>query len=171
MVTNTNVVSLEQVNNTYEKETDVDVKERTLLVRRVKFDGIEASTVAERELHKGRWWAYKWLKRFKEDGLEGLKDLPRSGRPLKVSEKKILKIKQKVIESKTGWEVKDVMNLIYEKTGVRYHEVHIRRLLHEWDMSPKVPKKRFVNSASQEEKEEFKKEYWIYSHKSPKDSS
>jgi len=159
LVTNTVVVSLEQVNDVYGRETDVAVKERILLIRRVRFDGVEASTVAERELHKGRWWAYKWLKRFKEYGLKGLKDLPRSGRPSKVSEKKMVKIKQKVIESKTGWEVKEVMNLIYEKTGVRYHEVHVRRLLHKWNMSPKVPKKRFINSASPEEKEDFKKEY------------
>lgn len=168
MATN-NVVSLEYINKAYEKEKGVDTKERILLIRRVMFDGVEASTVAERELHKGRWWAYKWLKRFRENGLEGLKDLPRSGRPPKISEKKMYKIKQKVIESKTGWEVKEVMNLIYEKAGVMYHEVHVRRLLHGWSMSPKVPKKRHVNSASPAEKEDFKKEYWIYAHIPQKD--
>lgn len=57
-----------------------------------------------------------------------INDLPRSDRSPKISEKKMYKVKQKVIESKTGWEVKEVMNLIYEKTGVRYHEVHVRRL-------------------------------------------
>ena len=51
-----------------------------MLVRRVKFGDQEASKVAERELIKTRWGAYKWLKWFKENGLEGLKDLPRSGR-------------------------------------------------------------------------------------------
>ncbi|MBV9177776.1 MAG: winged helix-turn-helix domain-containing protein [Nitrososphaeraceae archaeon] len=49
------------------------------------------------------------------------------------------------------------MNIIYEKTGVRYHEVHIYRLLHKWGFSPKVPRKRFVNIASKKEKEQFKK--------------
>ena len=33
-----------------------------------------------RELNRTRWWAYKWLKRFDEEGLEGLKDQPRSGK-------------------------------------------------------------------------------------------
>ena len=51
------------------------------------------------------------------------------------------KIKQKVIESKTGWEAKQVMNLIYEKTGVRYHEVHVYRLLHRWGLSPSSTEK------------------------------
>jgi putative transposase len=49
------------------------------------------------------------------------------------------------------------MNIIYERTGVRYHEVHVYRLLHRWGFSPKVPRKRFVNIASEKEKEEFKK--------------
>ncbi|MGA8083646.1 MAG: winged helix-turn-helix domain-containing protein, partial [Candidatus Nitrosopolaris sp.] len=41
--------------------------------------------------------------------------------------------------------------------GVRYHEVHIYRLLHKWGFSPKVPRKRFVNTASNKEKKQFKK--------------
>ena len=51
------------------------------------------------------------------------------------------------------------MDIIYKKTGVRYHEVHIYRLLHKWGFSPKVPQKRFVNTASEEEKKDFKKGY------------
>jgi len=96
--------SSEQLNNAYRKETDADIKERILLVRRVRLDGLEASKVAERELDKSRWWAYKWLDRFDELGLEGLKDQPRSGgRPPLISEKKILKIKQKLSENQSGW--------------------------------------------------------------------
>jgi transposase len=46
------------------------------------------------------------------------------------------------------------MNIIYDKTGVRYHhEVHLYRLLPKWGFSPKVPGKKFSNSASKEEKE------------------
>ena len=71
----------EQLNNVYKKQTDGDVNERILLVKRVRIDSQEASRVAERELHKSRWWgAYKWLDRFDEHGLERLKDRSRSGR-------------------------------------------------------------------------------------------
>ncbi len=97
-----NDVSLELLNNAYRKETSTDVKERILLVRRVRIDRHEASKVAEKELHKSRWWAYKWLNRFDEHGLEGLKDKPRSGRPLMVSEKKLLKIRQEISENHSG---------------------------------------------------------------------
>jgi hypothetical protein len=48
-------ISLEQINNAYKKEIDSNVKERILLVRRVRIEGQQASKVAERELHKTRW--------------------------------------------------------------------------------------------------------------------
>jgi transposase len=52
---------------------------------------------------------------------------------------------------------KEVMNLIYERTGVEYHEVQIYRLLHNWGFSHKVPRMRFVNAVSKEEKGKFRK--------------
>ena len=162
--------STEQLNRAYKMETDADVKERILLVRHVRIDGLEASKVAERELDKSRWWAYKWLNRFDKHGLDGLKDQPRSGRPPLISEKKILKIRQELSENQSGWEAKQVMDLIQKKTGVRYHEVHVYRLLHKWGFSPKAPQKRFVNTASEEEKKGFKKGHRKHSHKSQKDS-
>ena len=100
-------------------------------------DKNEASTVAEKEFHRSRWWAYKWLKRFDNNGLDGLRNKHRSGRPPEVSEERFAIIRKELSESQSGWIVKEVMNLIYERTGVRYHEVHIYRLLHRWGFSPK----------------------------------
>ena len=59
------------------------------------------------------------------------------------------KIIQELSNSNTGWDFRQVMDLIQQKAGVRYHEVHIRRLLHKWGFSSKVPQKRFVRTASQ----------------------
>ncbi len=82
------------MNNAYKKETDSNVKERILLVRRVRIDSQEeASKVAERELYKSRWWAYKWLDRFDKHRL-GLKDHPRSGRSPLIPEKTMSRIIQ-----------------------------------------------------------------------------
>ena len=118
------LVSINAVlNNTYKKEKDSNVKERILLVKRVKIDKQEAASVAEHELNKSRWWAYKWLHRFDKDGLDGLKDQPRSGRPPDVPKGVMIKIKQELADSNTGWDFRQVMDLIYNKTGVRYHEV------------------------------------------------
>ena len=141
----------------YRNEKDADLRERILLVRLVREDKKEASSVAEKEFHRSRWWAYKWLKRFDNAGLEGLKNRHRSGRPPEVSEETSAMILKELSENQSGWMAKEVMNLIYERTGVKYHEVHIYRLLHKWGFSPKVPRMKFVNAASKQEKNEFRK--------------
>ena len=148
----------QQLDYSYRHESDANVRERIFLVRRVKVDKEEAASVAELELHRSRGWAYKWLKRYDKESIEGLRNKPRSGRPHDVSEQKLWEIRNELSENPSGWRVKQIMNIIYERTGVRYHEVHIYRLLHKWGFSPKVPRKRlFVNIASKKEKEQFKK--------------
>ena len=151
------VASAKLLDDAYRTEKNADVRERIRLVRCVRVDNKEASSTAENEFHRSRWWAYKWLKRFDKADLEGLKHLPRSGRPPEVSEERFAEIKTELSENPTGWRAKEIMNIIYEKTGVRYHEVHIYRLLHKWKFSPKVPRKKFINTASNEEKKQFKK--------------
>ncbi len=111
--------------------------------------------VSKEELHRSRAWAYKWLKRFDKEGLEVLKDKPRSGRPPDVPKDKLSKIRSELSENPSGWKAKEIMNII-EKNGCDVYEVHIYRLLHKWGFSPKVRRKRFVNTASNEEKQ-FKK--------------
>jgi len=141
----------------YKNEKNAKAKDRMFLVKRVLVDGQVPARVAESELGRPRSWAYKWLDRFKKEGIDGLQDKPRSGRPLSIPGQKLLKIKQQISENQSGWTAKQVMNLIYEKSGVQYHEVHVYRLLHQWGYTPKVPAKRFVNSATPDEKLWFKK--------------
>jgi transposase len=71
----------------------------------------------------------------------------------------MVKIRKELSDSNTGWDTKQVMDLIQKKTGIKYHMEHIRRLLHEWGFSPKVPQKRFVRRATKEEVKSFKKGY------------
>ena len=140
----------------YKNEHDASVKERLLLVIRIVIDKQHIESVAS-ELHKSRAWAYKWYKRYSDEGLEGLRDKPRSGRPPFMDEEKIMKIRTELSTSKTGWDTKEVMDIIKKKTGIKYHEVHIRRLLHRWGFSQKMPQKRFVRRASEQERKDFKK--------------
>ena len=67
------------------------------------------------------------------------------------------KIKQELSDSRIGWDFRQVMSLIQKRDGVKYHKVHIRRLLHKWGFKSKVPQKRFVRTASRKEKKGFKK--------------
>lgn len=138
-------------------EKNAKVKDRMFLIKRVIHDGKIPAQVAESELGRPRSWAYKWLERYQKEGIDGLQDRQRTGRPAAMPEQKLLKIKQHLSENISGWTAKQVMNLIYEKSGVKYNEVHVYRLLHQWGYTPKVPSKRFVNSATPEEKLWFKK--------------
>jgi len=87
-----------------------------------------------------------------------LKDKAKTGRPPAVPKDVMVKIRKELADSNTGWDFRQVMDLIYNKTGVRYHEVHIYRLLHKWGFKSKASQKRFVNTASTKEKKKFKKE-------------
>ena len=145
----------------YTDEHDADVKERIILIRRVLTDKQHIESVAQ-ELHKSRAWAYKWYKRYTDKGLEGLKDKPRSGRPPLVEHDSLMKIRKELEDSNTGWDFRQIMDIIQKRTGVKYHEVHIYRLLHKWGFVPKIPSKRFVRTATQEEKKKFKKGYKMY---------
>jgi len=80
--------------------------------------------------------------------------------PVHVPKEMLSKIRRELSESPSGWKAKEIMDIIYKRTGVRYHhEVHVYILLHKWGFKPKVPQRRFVNIASKEEKEQFKKRW------------
>ncbi len=127
-----------------------------LLVLNVLYHGKIAAHVA-RYYHRSRSGACQWLKRYDGEGIEGLKDRTKSGRRPEISEKTEYKIKTILTESNQGWSTKQVEELIIQKTGVKYHYTHIYRILRRWGFRQKVPRKVHVNTASQEEKEIFKK--------------
>jgi transposase len=64
-------------------------------------------SVAEKEFHRSRWWAYKWLKRFDKEGLNGLKDRVRTGRPPEVSKETSTRIRRELSENQSGWMAKE----------------------------------------------------------------
>jgi putative transposase len=64
----------------YKKETNLKVKERMLLVIKIENENVIPAYAAD-ELHRSRPWALYWLKRYREECIDGLKDRPKSGRP------------------------------------------------------------------------------------------
>lgn len=149
-VTKTNLVIL------YKKEKDPKVKERLLLVIRVRADEQVPFRVVK-EINRSNPWASYWLKRYDEEGIEGLKDRPKSGRHPKISRHTEYMIRTILKESNQGWTTKQVEQMIVEKTGVKYHYTHIYHVLRKWGFRQKVPRKVHVNTATREEKEIFKK--------------
>ena len=96
------------LDSVYKHESNANVRERILLVRRIISDGQDIVMVSKEELHRSRAWAYKWLKRFDNYGLDGLKDRHRSGRPPDVPKEKLSKIRSELSENPSGWKAKEI---------------------------------------------------------------
>ena len=112
------MISTVVLKTAYRNEKDADVRERILLVTRVRTDKEEASSVAEKEFHRSRWWAYKWLKRFDNAGLKGLKNKHRSGRPPEVSKETSIRIREELSENQSGWMAKCCAGAYPFRTGI-----------------------------------------------------
>ena len=146
----------------YKKESNAKVKERLLLIIRV-VDERELPAHVVKGIHRSKPWASYWLERYSKKGIKGLRNKPKSGRipqiPLEIS----TRIKKTLRESRQGgWTTKQVNDLIVNESGIHYHYTHVYRLLYKWGFKQKVPRKVHVNTASKEEKEEFKKEHRKY---------
>jgi len=147
-------MSVDVLEEAYRRERDPKVRERVLMVIGI-LDGKTTRKVAA-DLHCPQPNVVYWKRRFKEEGVDGLRDRPRSGRPPKVASWRLERVKT-LIEEKQYWTATEVMKLIHEQTGVWYSLMHITRLLHSWGLSKQRPKRKHVNAASDEEVERFKK--------------
>lgn len=155
----------------YRVEKDVKVKERMLLVLNVVYYGKVAAKVS-REVHRSRGWACMWLKRYDKEGIDGLKDIPKSGRRPELPKETEYEIREILREDNNGWTTKQIEELIIRESGIKYHPNHIYRIVKKLGLKQKVPKKVHINTASAEEKDEFKKRparyLWISSAKKRK---
>ena len=155
MTDTNNKTSVEKM---YRTEKNANVKERMLLlVLNVMYYGKLAAHVVM-EIHKSKGWASQWLKRYKQEGIEELKDKPKRGRRPELSSEIEYRIKTILRESSNhGWTTKQVEEIIIKESGIRYHYTNIYRILRKLGFKQKVPRKVHINTASKEEKEEFKK--------------
>ena len=125
--------------NQYKKEKDAKVKERLLLIIKVRADKQIPFRVVK-ELHRSNPWAFDWLKKYDKEGLEGLKDRTQAGRPPELSGDMVYQIKKELSNSNQSWTTKQVEELIIKKSGIKYHYTHIYRILRKWGFKQKVPR-------------------------------
>lgn len=105
----------------YRGESNPKIKERLLLILRTEDDRQLPSHVVK-ELHRSKPWASYWLDRYNREGIEGLGDKPKSGRPTELPKEIVLKIRKKLSENKKhGWNTKQVNDIIVKEGRVQYH--------------------------------------------------
>lgn len=140
---------------TYKKETNAKIRERILMSIYV-LQGENVRAIGER-LNCTHPLVLYWKKRYVQEGIEGLKTKPRSGKPTLLSRRQEAKIKKKIAKDnpKNPWTTKRVCDLIKKEAGIKYTQRHVQRILHKWDFNLLVPRPTFWQRASGEEIKKF----------------
>ena len=83
-----------------------------------------------------------WVHRYNEEGLEGLRDRPRPGRPCVLDEGRQAALKALVLKGPklerdgcVAWRIRDLCGLVERRFGVRYGESGMLRLVKRLDLS------------------------------------
>jgi transposase len=136
------LLSIEQA---IKKHQDLRVRERARIIR-LLHQGHPHEEIAEL-LSISRGQVYWWAKRWREEGLAGLADRPRSGRP-PIGDEALLAQLEKVIETDpqalgyafTVWNAPRLLTYIKQEMGVQMHENTLRNLLEKTDYVYRRPK-------------------------------
>src|SRR3954447_6567843 len=95
----------------------------------------------------------EWLQRYQAEGVDGLLEGYRSGRPAELSEKQKQQLGD-ILDSgpvayglDTGlWTSPRIAWIIEQEFGVQYHPGHVRKLLHTWGFSVQRPRRVLVRA-------------------------
>jgi transposase len=101
---------------------------------------------------------YNWVHRFNAQGVDGLKDFPRSGRPSRLCDASRAKLKQVILSSpleqgfsSSTWTWALVSEYIRIAFGVEYRKAQIYNILHSIGLSFQKGKGFFPEAESREE--------------------
>ena len=90
----------------------------------------------------------EWLQRYQTDGVDGLLEGYRSGRPSELTEKQRQQLGDILDSGPVAygldngiWTSPMIAWLIEEEFGVQYHPGHVRKLLHAWGYSVQRPRR------------------------------
>ena len=144
---------LEELEKAYKKEKNHKVRARMVAVRMVRVRNMSVSETADIQ---GRCpnWVHNLLRRYDEGGLEGLRDLPRSGRPRRILRDTLDGIMAKV--AYCGIIPVDLQQRIRKETGVKLHITYVRKIMRQYNLSPKAPQKVHVNRAGKKAVQNWK---------------
>jgi transposase len=122
------------------RERDGRVSARLLALANA-LDGMSRDEAA-RAAGMDRQTLRDWVHRYNAEGVEGLRDRPRSGRPCALDEGRQATLKALVLRGPklerdgcVAWRIRDLCRLVEERFGVRYSETGMLRLLHGLDLS------------------------------------
>lgn len=141
------------------KETNGRMRVRLMALSHIKEGANNAQTA--RNLHISRRIVNDWLKRFYAQGLEGLKEKPRSGRPSRLNETQLAQLSEyirnnSIKESGGRLNAQILVNYIAQEFKLNYCVSNVYRLLHKLGFSWITSRSRHPKQ-SDEVQEAFKK--------------
>lgn len=112
-----------------------ELEQRRMTAARLLRDGLSQSAVA-REVGVHRQSVSRWAKELETSGVRGLRKASSTGRPAKLTPTQLREIERELKRGPEAlgyasglWTAGRVRNLIEQRTGVRYHEDHVWRIL------------------------------------------
>jgi transposase len=141
------------------KETNGRLRIRLLAMSHIR-NGADRTKTAK-HLKVNRRMVNDWAKRFFNEGLDGLKEKPRTGRPKKLTEEQLIKftqyVKTEAVKPKGGrLNGHDYADYIDEQFSVRYTVQNVYLLLHQLNFSWITSRSRHPKP-SEEIQDDFKK--------------
>ena len=102
-----------------------------------------------------------WVRRFNDEGLEGIKDKPRAGRPCALNEKQLIQLSKFITNNSVkpdGGRLKGtaIVDYIHNEFGIKYSLDNIYRLLHSLNFSWITSRSKHPKQSLETQKE-FKK--------------
>ncbi len=143
----------------YRVEEVAKVKERILM--NIRLVGGKSTYEVGDELRCVSSKVQYWKSRFEKEGVGGLRDRPKSGRPPLLSRRKE-KMIQHMIERPhitrggvSSWATTHVKELIRREAGVTYTTRHVIRLMHRWGFEKIKPRPEHCRAASKQARRQF----------------
>jgi transposase len=122
------------------RETNGRVASRLLALANA-LDGMDRGEAARRA-GMDRQTLRDWVIRFNQEGVEGLRDRPKSGRPTWLDEGQMASLRALVLrgpdpecDGVSTWRAKDLCRIVNTRFGVAYSENGMLRLLHDLGLS------------------------------------
>lgn len=140
---------MDELDRAIRSEKDPKARDRLRAVRGVRKFGYSVAEVA-RYNDVSTKTVRNWLNRYDEVGSGNMQDLPKSGRPAVVTIAQVKKIARRLFE-KGDLTTASLQDALHRKTGTRFHESYVRKLLRKIDFTSKLPDMVHAKAASDDE--------------------
>lgn len=120
-----------------------------------------------------RQTVYRWLAVLRAEGIDGLRDMSKGGRPSRMTPEQVAKLRELLLVGPVAngygtdlWTLKRVRLLIGKHFGIQYSDVNVWRILGAMGFSSQKPEKRAIER-NEEAVVRWKKRTWPALKKKP----